>query len=133
RSTIMDLEFELHTSDPSFLSRLMERTEVYEDDQVELADEIRLRYLNQESLRDFSQMEVITLLLSFATGVASNVVANLVYQRIKKNDEKQDIKLIVYIPSYRRGQQLDLSSPSSIQKVIDTMNLEKKTDKKDEG
>ena len=94
--------------------------------EIEIADQVHLRYLSHEPLRDFGQVEVISLLLSFATGVASNVVAELLSNHLRRKDEKQDIKLIIYNARNRRGYPIDLSSPSSIQEAIDKVISEKR-------
>jgi hypothetical protein len=121
----MDIELELQSSDPAVLAKLMGRSDVPEGAEVELGNQVRLRYLGSEDSR--GGMEVIPVLISFSAGISSSLLASLLYDYLKNREIKITISFV--IQKYKRIP-IDITSPEDTVKVLEKIAKEKENAKK---
>jgi hypothetical protein len=121
----MDVQLELQPADPETLAQLMGHSDVSKGDEVEIGDQVRLRYLGK--VRPRGEAEVIALLINVSAGISSSLIANVLYDYLK--NKKIEAK-ITFLDQNRRRIPADITSPEDTVEVLEKIIREKENSKK---
>jgi hypothetical protein len=112
----MDVQLELQPADPAILAQLMGDSDVPKGHEVEIGDQVRLRYLGK--VRPRGEAEVIALIISFSAGISSSLIANVLYDYLKS--KKIEVK-ITFVDRNRRRIPADITSPEDTVEVLENI------------
>lgn len=85
------VELRITTTDVRLLQELLGRPDTEEGGRVEIADGASLELTHRRHNRAWGEPEVLTFALNFATSVATPILANWIWEKIKSRKAKVEM------------------------------------------
>ena len=79
----MSINIEIHTHERRLVSDLLGKSSITINDEIQISDQIKLRYAGSYIRKALDFPEIIYIVVSFSSGVAAGVFANWIYDKIK--------------------------------------------------
>ncbi len=86
------MNIEIHTNDNFLVFDLFGKSSIHQDDEIQITEQVRLKYNGSSIRKAVGFQEIANFVLTFGSGVASGVVANWLYDKLK---EKKVEKLVI--------------------------------------
>jgi len=80
------IKIEIHTHDRKLLSDILENSSVSMGDETNISDQARIKYDGSYIRKALGFPEIIYLILTFSSGVSAGVIANWLYDKLKKKN-----------------------------------------------